>query len=121
MNLSNSQEVRKFDNLPYLNKKTPGTVVDFQLDLNQKVNIQDAFSSIGGFDGFDIRIDNMLTDNESILYDVYANCEGTATREAGALLRNDVLNILKRTKQPVQLDFSNVKTVSSSFIDEFIS
>lgn len=56
-----------------------------------------------------------------MLYDVFEHCEGTATREAGRLLRNDILNTLRRSKKRMVLDFSNIATVSSSFIDELVA
>ncbi|MBQ7255158.1 MAG: DUF4325 domain-containing protein [Oscillospiraceae bacterium] len=119
--LSAGKELKKYDDIPYLNKDNQCTIVDFQLDLNKKVDINTAFSTIGGFDGFDIRIDDMLQEDDALLYDVFSNCEGTATREAGKLLRNDVINTIKRTNNRIVLDFSNVKSASSSFLDEFLA
>ena len=63
----------------------------------------------------------MLQDNDSLLYDVFDHASGTATREAGRLLRNDIHNIIIRTNAPIVLDFTKVATVSSSFIDELIA
>lgn len=91
------------------------------MDLSNDVDITKMFKSIGGYDGFDIRLDDMLTDNDFYRYDVYENCSGTATREAGKASFNDVLNIMIRRNNPMILDFSNVHNVSSSYIDEFIS
>ncbi len=121
--LQSSKEMKKFDRLPFVNDERPGTIVDFQIDLGKEVSLANVFSSIGGFDGFDFRLDDyMVQDNhDSLLYDVFENCQGTATREAGRLLRNDVLNIINRRKTVITLDFSKVATVSSSFIDELIA
>lgn len=119
--LTEKFDLKKYDHLPYIDYRFQGTVVDFQLDLNKAVDIKTAFSSIGGFDGFDIRIDNMIQENDILLYDVLENCEGTATREAGRLLLNDVINTVRRTNCKICLDFSKIATVSSSFIDEFIA
>lgn len=118
--ITNENMLQKYDRIPYIDRDTPGTIVDFQLDLNNKVDIKKAFSSIGGFDGFDKRLDDMLQDSDVLLYDVYRNCEGTATREAGKFLRFDVINTFIRTKSKICLDFTQIATVSSSFIDEFI-
>ena len=52
---------------------------------------------------------------------MFQNGKGTATREAGEYIRLDVENILRRDQRGVILDFSNVKTVSSSFVDELVS
>ena len=113
--LNSKKQLQKFDNLPFVSRDRQCTIVDFQLDLNKQVDINATFASIGGFDGFDIRIDNMLQDDDMLLYDVFENCEGTATRESGRLLRIDVINIIKRTGRRVRLDFSKVKMASSSF------
>ena len=111
----------KYDSVPYINYHEPGTVVDFQMNLNKKVDLQASFSTIGGYDSVDYEIEQMMDENDVVQYDVFEHCQGTGTRESGRLLRNDVKNTLKRAKRPICLDFSKVTTVSSSFIDEFIS
>ncbi len=121
LTISENATVQKFDHLPYVNKKLHGTVVDFQLDLKNKVDMSQALSTIGGFDGFDIRIDEMLQDDNSLLYCIFEHCQGTATREAGRLLRNDIHNTINRTKSRLVLDFTGITSVSSSFIDELIA
>ena len=119
--LLSNKNIRKFDRIPYLSNTNNGTTVDFQLNISKSIDIQKAFDTIGGFDGFDIRIDDMLQDDDKLLYNVYNNCAGTATRQAGKELRNDVCNLLQRSNTSIILDFSQIETVSSSFIDEFIS
>lgn len=115
------QDMKKYGHLPLLSRDFHATSIDFRLNLCNEINIQTAFSSIGGFDGFDIRLDNMIQDDDTYVYDVFANSIGTATRESGAFLRNDVINTLTRINQRIVLDFQGVKTVSSSFADEFIA
>ena len=85
------------------------------------IDITTIFKSIGGFDGFDVRLEDMLTENDYYMYDVYKHCSGTATRESGRASYNDVLNIITRRNSPMILDFSNVHNVSSSYIDEFVA
>ncbi len=116
-----NQPLKKYDNLPVIDPNHAGTIVDFQLDLSNDIDITTIFKSIGGFDGFDIRLEDMLTENNYYNYDVYENCSGTATRESGKASYNDVLNIITRRNLPMILDFSNVHNVSSSYIDEFIA
>ena len=119
--LTKEGEIIKFEHIPFISYESKGTVVDFQLDLNKSIDIKKVFSSIGGFDGFDIRIDNMLDDTNNLIYDVFENGQGTATREAGEYLRTDIENILRRQRSVIVLDFKNVKAVSSSFIDELVA
>lgn len=118
---SAKKEMRKFELLPFISKEYSATTIDYRLNLGNNINIHSAFKSIGGFDGFDIRIDYMLQDDNTVKYDVFNNSMGTATRESGAFLRNDILNIITRTKSGIILDFEGVKTVSSSFADELIA
>lgn len=113
--------LEKFDNGVVIADGHAGTIVDFQLDLSKKIDIQSALKSLNGFDGFDIRIDDMWQDDDWLKYDVYENCSGTGTRIAGEELRNDVLNILRKMKAPMILDFSSVRACSSSFVDEFVA
>lgn len=119
--LTHTGEMKKFENVPTLDN-VKQTIVDFQINLNRKIDFKSIFSSINSrYDAFDIRIDSMLSEtDEYIHYDVFAFSQGTATREAGYRLRNDVLNTIKREKRVIILDFAKVQTVSSSFIDEFI-
>lgn len=111
----------KHDNVQFLSDEHKCTTVDFKLNLSKKIDLMSALKSLGGFDGFDIRIDNMIDDNDCFRYDVYKNCSGTGTRLSGEELRNDVINTIRRTNSPIILDFTNVKACSSSFIDEFIA
>lgn len=114
-------KVKKFDFIPFISPEHKGTIIDFQLDLNKQIDIKKVFSTIGGFDGFDIRLDNMLDDSNHLIYDIFKNGQGTATRESGKYLRVDIENTLIRNPSTIILDFANVKAVSSSFIDELIA
>jgi hypothetical protein len=114
-------ELKKHENIACVSNKNKCTIVDFKLNLSKNINIKEALKSIGGFDGFDFRIDNMIENENTYRYDVYEHCSGTGTRIAGRELKHDVLNIIKRTNSPLILDFSGIATCSSSFIDEFIA
>lgn len=113
--------MKKFENIPYISNEFNSTAIDYRLNLNHNIDIQKAFRTLGGFDGFDIRIDGMIQDDDSLMYDIFSNSAGTATRESGEFLRNDIINTITRTNSRITLDFSGVKTVSSSFIDELIA
>lgn len=115
-------EINKFTNIPFIDPKHRSTTVDFQLYLNRKINMQEAFRTLGGDPSFDFRIDNMLSlDDEDVHYSILDNAQGTATRQSGLSLRNDIVNTFRRTSRRMILDFSGVKNVSSSFIDELIA
>ena len=120
-NMLKKGELKKYKKGSFISNGHECTLVDFRLDLSKKIDIKSALKSIGGIDGFDIRIDNMWQERSNCyLDDVFEHCAGTGTREAGRELRNDVVNILTKTHEPIVLDFSNVRACSSSFIDEFL-
>lgn len=120
--MKGSGEIQRFDHIPYIDNTHRSTTVDFQLDLNRKINMQDAFRTIGGDPSFDFRIDNMLSfDDEDVHYKILDCAQGTATRQSGLFLRNDIINTFKRTHRRIVLDFEGIKNVSSSFIDELIA
>ena len=120
--MRNSGEIEKYEHIPFIARNHKGTIIDFQLNLGKSIDIKEAFRTIGGYDGFDFRINDMLKEQDDYIhYDIFENSQGTATREAGRYIRNDIINILRREQRCIILDFSNVKTVSSSFIDELIA
>lgn len=121
MMLLQDGNVKKYYKLPKVNIATPGTIVDFQMNLDKNVNLSEAFASIGGYNDIDYSIEKLMDDDDIIQFDVFEHCKGTATREAGRLLRNTVINMIRRASAPICLDFSKVNMVSSSFIDEFLS
>ena len=117
----NNKEKTSWSNNPIIDENQKSTTVDFQLDLNKKTDIKKALKSIGDFDDFDIRIEDMKQENgDELVYKVAQNAKDLGTRPAGKAVRLDVLNTIIRTKQPITLDFSEIEIVGSSFIDEFI-
>ena len=58
---------------------------------------------------------------DAVIEWLYEHSSGTGTRKAGEELRNDVLNIIRKEKAPIVLDFKSVHMCSSSFIDEFVA
>ena len=114
-------KLERYENVCPMSSDHAGTIVDFQLDLSKKIDVKAALKRLGGYDTIDMRIENMIQDDNWLRYDVYDNCCGTGTRKAGEELRNDVINTLVRSKIPIILDFSKVKVCSSSFIDEFVA
>lgn len=121
--LTETGSINKFEHVPFLSYSAKQTIVDFQINLNKQIDFKTIFSSItSNYELFDPRIDDMLSENDDYLhYDVFEHSKGTGTRDAGRLLRNDVINILRRENRVMILDFSHVQAVSSSFIDEFIA
>ena len=107
---------------PVISKEHRSTTVDFQLELANKTDIKEALRSIGDIEDFDIRIDKMVQEKSDwLIYKVSDYADDTGTRPSGKALRIDVMNIIRRTGQPIIIDFSDILICGSSFIDEFIA
>lgn len=118
----NNNDEKFWSNNPIVDINHKSTTVDFQLELGNKTDIKKALRSIGEFDDFDIRIEDMVQlDNDWLKYKVIEYAEDFGTRPSGKALKTDVLNIIKRTGKPIILDFTDIIIVGSSFIDEFIA
>ena len=94
------------------------TVVDFQFDFSTPVEIDKILNTS--------IVDLWKEEREigpegtTIKLLVSKECDGTGTRKAGASFRTIVLNSLHKCQQ-IDLDFSGINIISSSFADELIS
>lgn len=93
------------------------TLIDFQLNYSNKINIANA---LGGHIPTDLWLEGLENENDEIVFQVAEQARGTGTRRSAEQLRNLVLNSLFEGKRKVILDFSRVNLISSSFADELI-
>ena len=112
-------EQRKYDRLPYLCNRNPGTIVDFVMNYNHPISIKEA---LGGYNPLNLQLDNMEDEAGNLVISIASESSGFGTRIAGERLRNFILNTIYESdgKQQLVLDFSGISIVSSSFADEFI-
>jgi len=110
-------QTQTFDRLPYVDKQTQGTIVDFQVDTTQGIDIARA---LGGHRPINLRLEELETETGEYLVRVGEHAHGTGTRRAAEQMRNFVINIVNERVPKVTLDFSGVAIISSSFADEFI-
>lgn len=114
-------DVKTFKNLPVISWVTGCTSVDFQLDYNNKVSLEDALSFGGKKYSFvNFRVEELENNTGEIEYIIKERSQGYGTRKAGSRVRNDILNIYNESKKPINLDFKGVSLISSSFADEVI-
>jgi hypothetical protein len=113
----NGKEVKTMQDLIVLNKKNQLTTVNFHLNLKKEISIKDA---IGGYDIIDLYTESLENEKGEIIYKISDVITGTGTRESANYIRNELLNIYKKTKQPILIDFSKVGIISSNFSDELI-
>ena len=110
-------DTRTSANVPFLSRTHNCTTVDFQIDFDKGISIPEA---LGGHKPTNLRVENLEDDQNNVVYRLADKSSGTGTRQSGAAIRNEVINITKQTDSVVLLDFSGVSVVSSSFADEFI-
>lgn len=105
------------------------TLIDFQLNYNQEMDLGKIFF-IGGRDYSKNKVVLYLNDIEAdrnekgnfFYYKLAEKKQGYGSRQAGKSYRTELLNLLNEFKQPVVIDFAGIgTTISSSFADEFIA
>ncbi len=115
------KEVKTIKNLPSISFAVGCTSVDFQLDYDKKVSIEDALRIGGRVGNFvNYRIEDLENNFGEIDYRLKDRAQGYGTRKAGLKVRNEVINLHSESKQPINLDFKGINLISSSFADELI-
>jgi len=106
-----------FVGYPYLNESKGGTVVDFTFDYSKPIDLTDV---LGGHKPDSIKTYSVLnTHGDQIKYPLSGYKSGFGTRQSGIKMRNEVVNYLLGAPS-IELDFTNINIISSSFADEFI-
>lgn len=115
-------ESRTYHGIPQISKDAPATIVDFQLDYSSDVRLDKALLINGKeYKIVDWQYENMLDDEERVVYSIKDHSEGTGTRDAAKRTQNEIMNILSNKPKKLILDFSGVPVISSSFADELIA
>ncbi|GAG94877.1 unnamed protein product [marine sediment metagenome] len=108
---------KTFKDIIILNKHNQATTISFHLDLNKEVSVEKA---IKGYELVDMHIEELMGDFGEIIYKISEVGSGTGTRESGAQMKNELINIYTKTKRRIIIDFENIGIISSSFADELI-
>lgn len=117
--IQNDGTSRKFVDLPILDTKQATTTINFSLNYSNEVSVSEA---LGGYVPSDIRYEDKVDEENCLHFLLTSEASGFGTRIAGERVRNKVLNHLKRIDTPsaVNIDFSGISMISSSFADEFL-
>jgi len=98
-------------------KDQQATTVNFHLNLNNDISIKEA---LGGEELIDFYIEEMEDEHDRLIFRIADAASGTGTRESGLKIKNEVINLYKKAKKTIIIDFADVRIISSSFADEFI-
>ncbi|GAA3629701.1 STAS-like domain-containing protein [Flavivirga jejuensis] len=109
--------MKTYEQIRMLSLKQQATTVNFHLNLNKDISIKDA---LGGTEMVDMYIENMEDDYDRVVFKIFEAASGTGTRQSGLKIKNEVINLYKKAKKSIIIDFDNVGVISSSFADEFI-
>jgi len=98
----------------------PGTGVVLSLDTRYPVDLEDTWIASGH--GRDWSYINVVAEqvSEEGGIDVHKECLNTGTRPPGTRLRNRVRALLPEVDTPLVLNFTDVTSASSSFLDELL-
>lgn len=117
----NNNNIKTHKNLPTISFSNGCACVDFQLDYDQRVSIEEVLNINGNQGVFvNYRIEELENDKGEIEYSIREKSQGFGTRKSGAKVRNELINIYNETKQPIIVDFRGVNLISSSFADELL-
>lgn len=100
--------------LPYLDETRRGTSVDFQLKLDQEIDVE---AALRGYTPVNLRLEEVENTAGEHVVALRESDMGTGTRIAGRHARNFILNLLHEGARRVVIDCADVR-MSSSFIDE---
>ncbi|MCH5219829.1 MAG: STAS-like domain-containing protein [Muribaculaceae bacterium] len=118
----NNGFVKTFDYLPYISGRTPGTIVDFQLNYSEDMSLDKALVFRGKqYKLVNLHFEDLENSYGHIIYKISERSEGTGTRESATRVKNEILNILSEEQKPITLDFTNIEVVSSSYADELLA
>lgn len=102
----------------WLNRTKGGTVLDFRLDYSKPLSLK---SVLNGHETESMKIFKATNEDGSIVhYKLSDKKSGYGTRKSGERIRKEVINLTRESGIPVDVDFSGIGVVSSSFGDEFI-
>ena len=94
-----------------------GTIVDFQVDYEKEISISKA---MGGYEPVNLKIENLEDEQGAIHFKLKEQKTGSGSRQSGAKMRTELINIYNQSKKQIIIDFEGVHIVSSSFADELI-
>lgn len=100
-----------------LGKQHGTTMIDFQLDYSSPIDVTRA---LNGYIPIDLWLEHHENNRGEIILDVAKESNGTGTRKSAEKMRTLTINCLKQNHNTVNLDFTNVNMLSSSFADELI-
>ena len=95
-----------------------GTSVDFQLECTEQLNVGELLGHKIMFS--EIKLESMQNDQGEVVFPVSEIGIGYATRTAGQVTANRLVNLINEGARKILIDFESVGVVSSSFADEFI-
>lgn len=113
----NKGNMKTFKEIQMLSQEQQATTVYFNLNLSKEISIKQA---LNGHELTDMYIENMEDAYDRIIFKVSDASSGTGTRQSGLKLKNEVINLYKKTKKSIIIDFDEIGIISSSFADEFI-
>lgn len=110
-------EIKTFSRLPVISRELGTTTIDFQIDFDKGISLAE---TLGGYTPVNLRLEALENDEGNILYKLSEKSSGTGTRQSGERIRNEILNLYQESHRVVELDFSGISVISSSFADELI-
>jgi anti-sigma regulatory factor (Ser/Thr protein kinase) len=109
-------------NIPSISSENGGTIVDFQLDYENDVTIEEAliFKGKPHINYVNYYLESLENEEGDLEYILKDWRDGIGTRPSGKKLRTEILNNYRQTKRRIIIDFVDLRVISSSFADEVL-
>jgi len=103
---------------PFMGRTRTGTIVDFQLDYSAPIVLTDILNGHNP-DSLKMMMSASEQSDDLVDYHLSQQKSGFGTRKSGERIRNEVMNMLLSSEM-INIDFTGINMVSSSFADELI-
>ena len=111
------REEKVFKRLPLLSAENGCTTVFFRINYQNEMSLSDV---LGSHKPIDLRVEALEDARGSLVFRLKDKTSGTGTRQAGMRMRNDLMNLFSSSRKQIDLDFTGIAVVSSSFADELV-
>lgn len=94
-----------------------GTTIDFRITVDKEINVENA---LFGYIPTDLWEEDHELNENTLVFEIVNESQGTGTRYAANRLRNVIRNAFEQSGKKIVIDFSGTSIISSSYADELL-
>ncbi len=94
-----------------------GTTIDFRITVDKEINVENA---LFGYIPTDLWEEDHELNENTLVFEIAKESQGTGTRYAANRLRNVIRNAFEQSGKKILIDFDSTSIVTSSYADELL-